>query len=158
MFRVLIFILSFLFFTNIDAAGNDARIGISVGGINWGRGLFGIEYDQKGIIKQANWTAGGELDLLGGGFLLSPRALYWQKTNISGFYGGPMVSVGVVQDGHYNHSYENNYDNFLVGIGGEGGWLYRFPMKFDLGAAVDLSATNYGMWLGLKITAGYLIH
>lgn len=157
MFKAFGIILSLLFLSNLYAAGNDARIGISVGGLNWGNGLIGIEYDQKGIIQQVKWTAGAELNLLGGGFIISPRALYWQKPNISGFYGGPMVSFGVLQEGNFNHSYQNNYDNFLVGIGGEGGWLYRFPMKFDLGAAVDLAATNYGMWLGLKITAGYLI-
>lgn len=144
------------FSINSHAASNDSRIGISVSGINWGNGLFGIEYDQNGIIQQPNWTAGGELDLLGGEFIISPRALYWQKPNISGFYGGPMLSFGAIQNSQLNSSYQNN-NNFLVGIGGEGGWLYRLPMKLDLGGAVDLEATNYGMWLGLKITAGYLI-
>lgn len=154
------FILCFCLFISfqIYAAGNDARVGISIGGINWGDGIFGVSYDQKGIIQRVNWTAGGELDLLGGGFMLTPRAFYWQKQSLSGFYGGPMASLGVIQHGHYDHSYNDNYNNLLVGVGGEGGWLYRFPIKIDLGAAVDLEATNYGMWLGIKITAGYLIH
>jgi len=157
--RSIIFILSILFCANIYAAGNDARVGISVGGVTWGDGLLGVSYDQKGVLQLQNWTAGGEIDLLDGGFVVLPRAFYWQKANLSGLYGGPVAAVGVLQHGHYNSSYAGNFENILVGAGGGGGWLYRFPTnRIDVGGAVDVLATNYGVWVGLKATVGYLIH
>ena len=136
-------------------AANSAHVGIQFGGIDWGNSLFGIAYDQRGFLQQPKWTLGGELNFLGGGFILVPRFLIWQKANLSGFYGGPALSFGVVKDGHLNSSYKESYSNLLVGLGGEGGYSYRFNRRFDAGGGLELQLTNQGMWMGVKVTGGY---
>lgn len=156
-FKTTLVFLSFLFCSSLFAQGNDARLGLSLGGINWGNSILGVSYHQKGLIPYIGWTAGAELDLIQGGFVLSPRVLYWQKANLSGFYGGPSVSLGVRQSGSFNYTYSGSYDNAFVGFGAEAGWLYRFPLKFDAGVAADFQATTNGLWLGIKATVGYLI-
>ncbi len=149
--RIIYFIIAIVIQQSVFASSRNARVGLTLGGFDWGANMFGIVYDEKGLIPQVGWTGGGELSLFNSGFIISPHAFFWQKSNLSGFYGGPLVSLGNINTYHHKES------SFLIGFGGEGGWLYRFPLHFDLGAALDLQATNQGIFMGVKLTAGYLI-
>jgi hypothetical protein len=151
-----LFVLCLAVFSSVSAYGaSNARVGMVIGGIDWGDSLFGLSYDQRGFLQQRNWTLGGELIFLRGGFVAMPRFLIWQRPNLSGFYGGPVASFGILKDGHMSLAYRENYDNVLFGLGGEGGYVYRFPRKFDVGGGLEMQVTTQGMWLGIKIMGGY---
>ena len=134
-----------------------ARFALSFGGIDWKTEIVAMSYDQLNLLPRRNATLGGEITLLNGGFILTPRVLFWQKKSLSGFYGGPSASIGVIKDGHISHSYNNNYNNFLVGIGAEGGWLYRFLNRVEIGGATEVTFSSYGVWLGFKASVGVLV-
>ncbi len=151
------FIFLFLFYSKLYAAGSNARIGASLGGINLGGGLFSISYDQNNLLPQKNWTLGGELSLLTKGFIVFSRALLWQKKSIAGFYIGPEIGVGTLDATYYKTSYNGSFSDLFIGAGVEAGWTYRFMKKIDAGVGVDVMATTQGTWLGIKIMAGYLI-
>ncbi|APJ02488.1 hypothetical protein [Silvanigrella aquatica] len=145
-----------------SSSANEHRIGLSLGGIAWGNGLLSLSYDQSGLFTQKNWSLGAELGTLWHGFVIAPRALYWQNKNMSGFYGGPKALVGFASSRNYHYYCYNceNRNHTFVGLGGEGGWLYRFktePKGLDLGGGIDVVATNYHIWASLKFTVGYLI-
>ena len=118
------------------------RIGLGLG-VGMGTG-FSVSYDHAAVLAKT-WSLGGEFygttsDTLLGGV----RLLYWQNPGaLSGFYGGPKLFVALG-------------GTTGVGFGGEGGWLYRFGTRIDLGAAIDVIFANsfYG---GLKLNIGYLL-
>jgi hypothetical protein len=154
------FLISIFYFNNSYA--NEHRIGLSFGGIAWGDGLFNLSYDQTGVFPMKNWSLGIEAGSIWNGFLLAPRALYWQHPTMSGFYVGPKAVVGFVNSRNYYYKCNECRDrsDTFIGIGGEGGWLYRFtsgPKGLDLGGGIDVLATNYHIWASLKFSVGYLI-
>lgn len=124
------------------------RIGVSFAGAPWSLGGL-IDYDRIHIFSYPNWSLGLEIGLYGLEFTIMPRALRWENKNMSGFYAGPKLYFS---NGQYKH---DEYRTFF-GIGAEGGWVYRFPEQFDVGAGIDLALTSDGPWGSVKITAGYL--
>ncbi len=124
------------------------RVGISFAGAPWALGAL-FSYDRLALFPDPNWSLGAEIGLYGLEFTVMPRALRWENINMSGFYVGPKAFLS---NGEYKH---NEFRTFF-GIGAEGGWLYRFPENFDVGAGIDLSLTSDGPWGSVKITAGYL--
>ncbi|WP_186646446.1 hypothetical protein [Fluviispira vulneris] len=135
------------------ALANEHRIGLSLGGGSLTYGFAHLSYDQIGILPHKNWSIGLEVGGFLGGFLIAPRALYWEKaSNMSGWYIGPKVVFG-----HANYL---NYNTSFIALGGEGGWSYRFiegPKGLDLGGGIDLYATNHGVWGTIKFTVGFLL-
>jgi len=139
-----------------SSSGAVNRLGISIGGITWGSGLLTLEYDRMNFFKVPDWSAGVGVSFIEEGLLISPRALYWQHpSTFSGFYGGPQASIGFVNHNYYtDHNNHVGDSSFYLGVGGEGGWSYRFPKNYDLGGGVELLLTNYGIIGSLKVTAG----
>lgn len=127
------------------------RVGISFASTPWASLGLLFDYDRREVFPDYHWTLGFEAGVYGFDLTLEPRILWWEHLNMSGFYIGPKASF-VVGDYHRHH---HNYQTFF-GIGVEGGWVYRFPENFDLGAGLDVSLTNKGPWAALKFSAGYL--
>lgn len=159
-FKFFIFVLFISIGIKIYAAeGGEGRIGAALGGIYWGGGITVLSYDQKGLIPYKNWTIGEEVDILGDHiFILSSRALFWQRSNLSGYYFGPKGGVGYMNPEVFHRGYANDLHPLFVGLGGEAGWVFRFHSGLDAGGNFDLQATNFGLWVSYKITFGYLIH
>lgn len=170
LLTLLITTKSYAAHTSSIASRDSKRIGLSFGGVWPWFGAVGISYDQMGVIPERNWSFGVEIGGLGWGLVVEPRAFYWQNANLSGFYLGPKASVGFFNNHYYHHHYDHHDDHcyndrydgdscssVLVGIGAEGGWLYRFPQRFDMGAGLEVKATNYGLWAGAKLMVGYLL-
>lgn len=123
------------------------RFGISIAGVP---SVFGIlfDYDRLGILPSLHWSLGAEIGLYGRDFTVMPRALLWEERNMSGFYAGPKASISNFQ--------QHNESKIFLGIGAEGGWLYRFENNLDVGGGIDLSLTSEGPWGTIRVTAGYL--
>ncbi|BBH51681.1 hypothetical protein [Fluviispira sanaruensis] len=147
------FLLMILAYNANFARANEHRLGLSLGGGSLAYGIGHLSYDQIGILPHKHWSIGLEAGGFFGGFLIAPRALYWEKaSSMSGWYVGPKVVFG-------NSNYLN-YSSSFFAIGGEGGWSYRFtegPKGLDFGGGLDLYATNHGFWGAIKFTVGFLI-
>lgn len=127
------------------------RIGLSFGGTLWSLGAL-IDYDRRELFPDFHWTLGVEIGVYDVDLAIEPRALWWENKNMSGFYVGPKLYFVT---GDYYDRY-HDYQTFF-GVGAEGGWAYRFPENFDLGAGIEASLTTEGPWLAIKISAGYLL-
>lgn len=126
------------------------RLGLSFTGTPWSLGVL-IDYDRRELFPDFHWTLGIEIGVYEVDLVLEPRALWWENKNMSGFYVGPKLYFVT---GDYYDRY-HDYQTFF-GVGAEGGWVYRFPENFDLGAGLDVSLTTEGPWAAIKVSAGYL--
>lgn len=125
------------------------RVGLSLGG---GLGFGGaLTYDYNPMFAK-EWSLGGEFYGMGQVkkdktfLVVAARSFYWENpTAMTGFFGGPKAALVSVSDGDLG-----------IGLGGEGGWSYRFGNNIDLGASLDVFVGNW-VFGGLRLNVGFLI-
>ena len=140
------FAITFSLLFSSQAQAVPVRVGGAIGFSTWSGSpyVYGSA-DVFGLFHQ-RMTVGGDIMIIKSSLLIEPRLLFWEKPDVSGFYGGPKIALGPIGD-----------LSPFIGIGGEFGWVRRLANHFDFGGGLQILISNHDTEAGLQFNAGYLV-